>query len=116
MTEKDFHDVIPLDCFEGSSCNGKVVPIVPGGRSIPLTFATRQQYVDAAIKFRLEEFELQIAALREGMAGIIPVPLLSLITADHMEQLVCGMAHISISQLKKVVRWVYLLFYRFNLK
>nr|XP_022908843.1 probable E3 ubiquitin-protein ligase HERC1 [Onthophagus taurus] len=39
------------------------------------------------------------------MAGIVPVPLLSLITAEHMEQLVCGMSHISIPLLKKVVRY-----------
>ena len=24
VTEQNFHDVIPLDCFEGTSCTGKV--------------------------------------------------------------------------------------------
>lgn len=47
---------------------------------------------------------MQIAAIREGMAGIIPVPLLSLLTAENFEQLVCGMSHISVSKLKKIVR------------
>lgn len=104
VTEANFHEVIPLECFEGTSCTGKVVPIVPGGRSIPLTFSNRGQYFEQAVKFRLQEIDLQIAAIREGMAGIIPVPLLSLVTSSHIEQLVCGMSHISITLLKKVVR------------
>jgi len=40
------------------------------------------------------------------MATIIPVPLLSLVTPQHLEQLVCGMPHVSIDVLKKVVRFV----------
>lgn len=39
------------------------------------------------------------------MSGIIPVPLLSLVTAEHMEQLICGIPHISIPLLKRVVRY-----------
>lgn len=80
------------------------MPIVHGGRNIPLTFENRTQYYEQAIKFRMQEFDTQVAAIREGMAGIIPVPLLSLVTAEHMEQLVCGMSHISIAILKKIVR------------
>lgn len=84
-----------------------MVPIVPGGRSIGLMFSNRSQYYEQAVKYRLQEFDLQVAAVREGMSGIIPVPLLSLVTAEHMEQLVCGMPHISIPLLKKVVRFVF---------
>jgi hypothetical protein len=46
-----------------------------------------------------------VAAVREGMAWIIPVPLLSLVTAQHLEQLVCGLPHISIQLLRRVVRY-----------
>lgn len=105
VTEENFHEVIPLECFEGTSWNGKMVPIVPGGRSIPLTFMNRLQYVEQAVNFRLHEMDLQIAAVREGMSWIIPVPLLHLITASHMELLVCGLPHISIPLLKKIVRY-----------
>ena len=47
---------------------------------------------------------IQAAAVREGMARIIPVPLLSLLTAKSLEQLVCGMETIDVDVLKKVVR------------
>ncbi|KAJ9589572.1 hypothetical protein L9F63_017210 [Diploptera punctata] len=105
VTEANFHEVIPLECFEGTSCTSQLVPIVAGGRSIPLTFHNRLQYVEQAVHFRLHEMDLQVAAVREGMAWIIPVPLLSLVTAQHLEQLVCGLPHISIQLLRRVVRY-----------
>jgi Ubiquitin-protein ligase len=46
-----------------------------------------------------------VACIREGMARIIPVPLLSLMTSSHLEQLVCGEPHISLSLLKQIVRY-----------
>lgn len=46
----------------------------------------------------------QAAAIREGMSWIIPVPLISLLTAQTLEQFVCGTAEVSIDVLRKVVR------------
>lgn len=39
------------------------------------------------------------------MSWIVPVPLLSLLTARQLEQLVCGLPEISVEVLKKVVRY-----------
>ena len=49
----------------------------------------------------------QVAAVREGMSTMIPVPLLTLMTAKNLEQCVCGMEEIDIMMLKKVVRYIY---------
>lgn len=54
------YQVIPLECFEGTSWTGKMVPIVPAGRTVPLTFHNRIQYVDQAVNFRLHEMDLQV--------------------------------------------------------
>ncbi|XP_063305478.1 probable E3 ubiquitin-protein ligase HERC1 isoform X3 [Pelobates fuscus] len=105
ITEENFHEMIPLDSFVGQSADGKMVPIIPGGNSIPLTFSNRKEYVDRAIDYRLHEMDRQVAAVREGMSWIVPVPLLSLLTARHLEQMVCGMPEISVDVLKKVVRY-----------
>ncbi|KAE8617139.1 hypothetical protein XENTR_v10008991 [Xenopus tropicalis] len=105
ITEENFHEMIPLDSFVGQSADGKMVPIIPGGNSIPLTFSNRKEYVDRAIDYRLHEMDRQVAAVREGMSWIIPVPLLSLLTARQLEQMVCGMPEISVDVLKKVVRY-----------
>ena len=48
----------------------------------------------------------QVAAVREGMSTMIPVPLLTLMTAKNLEQCVCGMEEIDIMMLKKVVRYI----------
>ncbi|KAI1904452.1 hypothetical protein AGOR_G00005790 [Albula goreensis] len=105
ITEENFHEMIPLDSFVGQSADGKMVPIIPGGNSIPLTFSNRKEYVERAIEYRLHEIHRQVAAVREGMSWIVPVPLLSLLTAGQLEQMVCGMPEISVDVLKKVVRY-----------
>ena len=50
-------------------------------------------------------FLCQVAAIREGMSSIVPVPLLSLYTAKMLEQAVCGCEHVDLTVLKKVVRY-----------
>ena len=49
---------------------------------------------------------MQVAWIREGMSWIVPVPLLTLLTAQSLEQMVCGTAEVSIDILRKVVRSV----------
>lgn len=38
--------------------------------------------------FRLHEFDDQVAAVREGMSKVVPVPLLSLFTGSELETMV----------------------------
>ena len=52
--------MIPLDSFVGQSADGKMVPIIPGGNSIPLTFSNRKEYVERAIEYRLHEMDRQV--------------------------------------------------------
>lgn len=52
--------MIPLDSFVGQSADGKMVPIIPGGNSIPLTFTNRKEYVERAIEYRLHEIDRQV--------------------------------------------------------
>ncbi|XP_071845609.1 probable E3 ubiquitin-protein ligase HERC1 isoform X3 [Apostichopus japonicus] len=105
VTEETFSEFVPLEWFEGQSADGRFVPIVPGGRSIPLTYNNRKEYVERALSFRLNEMNQQIVAIREGMSWLIPVPLISLVTSKHLEKMVCGMPNISIEVLKRVVRY-----------
>ncbi|KAK2888184.1 probable E3 ubiquitin-protein ligase HERC1 isoform X2 [Channa argus] len=105
ITEDNFHVMIPLDSFMAHSADGRLVPVVPGGQNIPLTFANKTEYVERALDYRLHEMDSQVAAVREGMSTIIPVPLLSLLTAQQLEQLVCGLPEVSVEMLKKLVRY-----------
>ncbi|KAM8827696.1 putative E3 ubiquitin-protein ligase HERC1 isoform 4-T4 [Spinachia spinachia] len=105
ITEDNFHVMIPLDSFMAHSANGRLVPVVPGGQNVSLTFGNRTEYVERALDYRLHEMDSQVAAVREGMSTIIPVPLLSLLTAQQLEQLVCGLPEVSVEMLKKLVRY-----------
>ncbi|KAM7392705.1 hypothetical protein PAMA_007702 [Pampus argenteus] len=105
ITEENFHVMIPLDSFVAHSADGRQVPVVPGGQNISLTFSNRTEYVEKTLDYRLHEMDSQVAAVREGMSTIIPVPLLSLLTAQQLEQLVCGLPEVSVEMLKKLVRY-----------
>ena len=105
VTEETFYDFIPLERFECLSLSGQRVAVVVGGRAVPLTFDNRQEYVARTIHFRLHEMDTQVAAIKEGMAWIVPMPLLSLMTSQYLEQLICGRPDIDISILKKVARY-----------
>ncbi|CAN9504281.1 unnamed protein product [Ophioblennius macclurei] len=105
ITEENFHVMIPLDSFTAHSADGRLVPVIPGGQNISLTFTNRTEYVERALDYRLHEMDSQVAAVREGMSTIIPVPLLSLLTAQQLEQLVCGLPEVSVEMLRKLVRY-----------
>jgi hypothetical protein len=50
--------------------------------------------------YRLDEFSLQVDAMRKGLATVVPVQLLSLFTWSELELMVCGQAHIDLDFLK----------------
>ncbi|XP_075446685.1 E3 ubiquitin-protein ligase HERC2 isoform X3 [Ascaphus truei] len=70
-----------------------------------ITLHNRAEYVRVAINYRLHEFDEQVAAVREGMARIVPVPLLSLFTGYEIETMVCGSPDIPLHLLKSVATY-----------
>jgi len=70
-----------------------------------VTADNRHEYVQLAKQFRLHEFDLAASAVREGMARVIPVPLLSLFTGFELETMVCGSPDIPLHLLKSVATY-----------
>ncbi|CAH1268469.1 HERC2 [Branchiostoma lanceolatum] len=89
--------------FSTSSASGDEVKLSPKYSTI--TPDNRQEYVRLALNYRLHEFEQQVAAVREGMARVIPVPLLSLFTGYELETMVCGSPDIPLYNLKSVATY-----------
>ncbi len=54
---------------------------------------------------RLHEFDEAVAAVREGMSQVVPVPLLSLFTGYELETMVCGSPDIPLTLLKSVATY-----------
>ena len=67
-----------------------------------MTADNRSEYVRLALRFRLHEFDACAAAIREGMARVVPVPLLSLFAGYELEAMVCGSPDIPLHLLKSV--------------
>ncbi|XP_028301238.1 E3 ubiquitin-protein ligase HERC2 isoform X2 [Gouania willdenowi] len=70
-----------------------------------ITLENRAEYVRLAINYRLHEFDEQVSAVREGMARVVPVPLLSLFTGYELETMVCGSPDIPLHLLKSVATY-----------
>uniref|UniRef100_A0A8C9RA53 E3 ubiquitin-protein ligase HERC2 n=1 Tax=Scleropages formosus TaxID=113540 RepID=A0A8C9RA53_SCLFO len=70
-----------------------------------ITLENRTEYVRLAINYRLHEFDEQVSAVREGMARVVPVPLLSLFTGYELETMVCGSPDIPLHLLKSVATY-----------
>lgn len=78
---------------------------MPGGRQIQLTFNNRKEYVHHAARVRVQECQLQIDAVRRGLSRLIPAPLLSMLTGEKLEEMVCGSPEVSVVALKQITRY-----------
>lgn len=69
--------MIPLDSFMAHSADGRLVPVVPGGQNISLTFANRTEYVERALDYRLHEMDSQVCRveLLENDLGVFSRPV-----------------------------------------
>jgi hypothetical protein len=91
--------------FTTFDCTGGEVELLPGGADIPVTRADRARYCDAVVHFRLHEFDAQLAALRRGLANLVPLRAMSLFTWAELDALVCGAADFDVALLREKTRY-----------
>ncbi|CAH1402584.1 unnamed protein product [Nezara viridula] len=89
--------------FSIPSSAGVDVPLSSCYRKI--TQANKHEYIRLALNYRLHEFDEQVQSVREGMAKVIPVPLLSLFSGYELETMVCGSPDIPLNLLKSVATY-----------
>ena len=82
--------------------SGREVKLVSGE---VLTAQTRDEYVRAALHLRLHEFDQQTTFVRDGLGQVVPLPIVSLLTGEQLELLVCGQSTIDIGALKSNVEY-----------
>ncbi|XP_043204412.1 E3 ubiquitin-protein ligase HERC2-like [Amphibalanus amphitrite] len=70
-----------------------------------VTDDNKTEYIRAALNYRLHEADAMVAAVREGMSRVIPVPLLELFTGAELETMVCGSPDIPIKLLMAVATY-----------
>lgn len=104
VTEEDFEYVFD-ETFVTHDSAGRVVELVPGGAQKQLTYAEAPHFAELVENFRLHESDNQIALVRQGLATVVPVDLLSLWSWQELELQVCGKPSIDIDLLKEHTRY-----------
>ncbi len=94
-----------FETFSTISTDGRQVTLCPNGDEIDVTFNNRNRWCDLVEQYRLHEFDTQVAAVRRGMATIIPLDMLSLFTWEGVERMVCGNAEVDVELLKRCTRY-----------
>jgi hypothetical protein len=77
------------------------VELVPGGASLDVTVANRDEYLRLVEATRLGETRRQIRAMRAGLCEIIPEAALRALTWRDLEWCVCGRPTIDVALLKR---------------
>ncbi|XP_047141184.2 probable E3 ubiquitin-protein ligase HERC1 isoform X1 [Hydra vulgaris] len=95
---------MPLMTYVCQTSDGDLKPLIPGGEIKILQKNDCSIYIEKAISFRLNEMSLQIQSIREGLMLLVPISILSLMTGDRLEQLVCGSRDIDVDVLKSISR------------
>lgn len=94
-----------FETFTTLSIDDKTIELVTNGINKSVTFENRIEFCDLVDNYRLHSFDLQISAVRNGLAQIIPIKYLSLFTWDQLELMVCGFAEIDIDLLKSITEY-----------
>uniref|UniRef100_M4BN19 HECT-type E3 ubiquitin transferase n=1 Tax=Hyaloperonospora arabidopsidis (strain Emoy2) TaxID=559515 RepID=M4BN19_HYAAE len=85
--------------------DGVEVPLVPQGEKMPVTFANRELYVHLVEKTRLTESSQQLAALKHGLASVLPMELAPLFTPQELEVLICGRREVDVDLLHQCTEY-----------
>jgi len=88
-----------------SADGSTVVDLKPGGREIDVEWEEREEFRNAWLSYRLNEFRTQVEHIRKGLGTIVPVQLLSLFTWNELQLNVCGKGEIDIEFLKENTKY-----------
>jgi len=91
--------------FTVTLSDGSIHELKPGGDEIAVTIKNRSEFLMLATNARLNEQQVQVRAVRKGIAEIIPVQLLNLMTWKDLEIRVCGLNIIDVGILKRHTKY-----------
>lgn len=86
--------------FSACGSDGIIRPLFPGGIDKKVTYSDCSRFRELLIQYHLNEFNEQCAAIRRGLATIIPYRILPLLSWKELEMEVCGSPIIDIALLK----------------
>jgi len=104
----DLISKLPQDQFEYvkynfvvNTADGRTVDLKKEGSKIKVTWENKDEFCDLWRQYKLNEFTVQVSSIKDGLAAIVPVQLLSLFTWRELELQVCGRREINVDYLKE---------------
>jgi hypothetical protein len=94
----------PISCVTHLS-DGAIAPLWAGASDVRVTRANWSLVRQLALRYRLRESAAGLAALRDGLASVLPVEALLLFTPAELEQLVCGKREVDIDLLQQCTEY-----------
>lgn len=88
-------------CFDLIGSDGKSYELFPGGSKVAVTFNRIKEYINRCRAYRVNEFKVQSEAIRRGLATVVPHQVLSLLTWEELELLICGTPKMDIELFKR---------------
>ena len=99
LTEENFNSVI-FSNFTTQNNDGREVELIPNGVDVPVTWLNRLEWVNRCEQYKLQEFAPQCAAMRRGIASIVPSKFLFMFTWQELMLSVCGHKDMDLSLLQ----------------
>lgn len=100
LDESNFEHLFGM-AYEVISNDGKKVNLLGTGREQPITWENRLQWVKHAEKYKLNECNMQIDAMRKGIATVVPYDFFYLLDWKDVELASCGTHEFDIELLKR---------------
>lgn len=98
-------EVLGYLAFSTTLSDGVEVSLIPHGEKVPVTLANRELYVRLVEKTRLTESSQQLAAVKDGLASVLPMELAPLFTPRELEVLICGRREVDVDLLHQCTEY-----------
>ena len=97
--DKDLIDSLDLN-FAIKNSNGKDIELINNGQEIKVTLENVENYIKLAKTKRLEELNIQIESIKNGIFSVIVKNVLKFLDYKQLENMVCGEAKFDIEDFK----------------
>jgi hypothetical protein len=91
--------------FVTTLSDGSTVELKKNGSRLKVSYADRLEFIRRSIDARLQEFSLQVQAIREGVAKLVPSPWLNIVSGADLEVMICGRPTVDIELLRKHTKY-----------
>ena len=104
MLEEEFNETVN-ETFITLLSDGTEVELCHNGRDTKVTLQNLNEYLDAIVKVRLSEFDLQMKSIKEGINLIISDGILFFLTWQELDTRATGAKSIDLETLKSITTY-----------